>query len=58
MSFCVILEMNMRDMVRDELMVRNLFMVLNEFMVGNEFNGVNLGGGARVIDVGDVLSDR
>ena len=54
----MILEMNMRDMVRDELMVRNLFMVLNEFMVGNEFNGVNLGGGARVIDVGDVLSDR
>jgi hypothetical protein len=57
MSFCVILEMNLRDIARDELMVRNELMAGDEFMVLNEFNGVNLGGGARVIDVSDVFSD-
>ncbi len=53
----MILEMNLRDIARDELMVRNELMAGDEFMVLNEFNGVNLGGGARVIDVSDVFSD-
>lgn len=53
----MILEMNLRDIARDEFMVRNELMAGDDFMVLNEFNGVNLGGGARVIDVGDVFSD-